>query len=332
MRVYRHTEVAVRSVMAGLITVIAAGAAVERQLSAQSQRPTFRAGVELVVVRVTVVGADNRPMTGLTKDDFVVLENGVAQPVRHFLSSDVPVDVALLLDTSSSMRPKLPKLRATAATFLNSHRPGDRGLVASFNDRIEILANLTGDRQRLQHAVERLYARGNTSLYDGMYITLGSLSSASRDAARRQALVVLSDGRDTESNLGLEDVRRQAIESGVPIYPILLIDHDIVAVRRLENRLELFDFIEVARESGGQVFRVDETTDLKQAYALIARELSTQYVLAYAAADGNGAGASARVEVRIPSQPAAEARAHVGYTNRSRAFLEEAGRGNHRSN
>lgn len=321
-----------RSVIAGLITMIAVGVAVERQVSARSQRPTFRSGVELAVVRVTVVGADNHPMTGLTKDDFVVLENGVAQPVLHFLSSEVPVDVALLLDTSSSVRPMLRKLRATAAAFLDRLRPGDRGLVATFSDRIEVLANLTGDRDRLQHAVDRLSARGNTSLYDGMYITMGTLSSASHDAERRQALVVLSDGRDTKSNLGLEDVRRQTLESGVPIYAILLINEDPVAVRRLEQRLGLFDFVELIRESGGQVFRVDEKTDLKQAYALIARELSTQYVLAYAARDRNGAGARARVDVRIPSQPEAEARAHVGYTNRSRASQKEAGRGSRRSN
>lgn len=99
--------------------------------------------MELAVVRVTVVGADNHPMTGLTNDDFVVLENGVAQPVLYFLSSEVPVDVALLLDSSSSVGPMLRKLRATAAAFLDRLRPGDRGLVATFSDRIEVLADLT---------------------------------------------------------------------------------------------------------------------------------------------------------------------------------------------
>lgn len=315
-----------RSVIAGVIAVIAAGVAVERQVSARSQRPTFRSGVELAVVRVTVVGADNHPMTGLTNDDFVVLENGVAQPVLYFLSSEVPVDVALLLDSSSSVGPMLRKLRATAAAFLDRLRPGDRGLVATFSDRIEVLADLTGDKDRLQRAVDRLNAGGNTSLYDGMYITIGALSSASRDAGRRQALVVLSDGRDTASNLGVDDVRRQAIESGVPIYAILHIAHDPVPARRLEQRLGLFDFVQLIRESGGQMFRVDEKTDLKQAYALIARELSTQYVLAYAARDRNGAAAPARIEVRFPSHPGAEARAHVGYTNRSRASQKDADR------
>jgi Ca-activated chloride channel family protein len=308
-----------RVAVAAIVLILAStGTLTQRLPSAKEQRATFRTGVELIVVRVTVTDHAQRPIAGLTKQDFVVLDRGVPQPVSHFLSSEVPLDVALLLDTSSSMRPMLRKLRSTAATFLKGLRPGDRGLVATFNDRIEIVENLTGDSDRLEHALERLYARGDTSLYDGMYVTLGSLSSASRNAERRQALVVLSDGRDTASNLGLEDVRRQALDTGVPIYPILLIDHHPVAVRRLENRLGLFDFIEVARESGGQVFRVDETTDLEQAYATIAKELSTQYVLAYAAQNHNHAGAAARLEVDIPSQPEAETRVHIGYTNRSR--------------
>ena len=307
-----------RSNVAILIVLILAGVAIVG-LSAQSPRPAFRSEVELVVVRVTVVGPDNHPITGLTKNDFVVLENGAPQPVQHFLGSDVPVDVALLLDASASMKPLLKKLRATAATFLSRLRVSDRAMVASFNDRIEVLTNLTGDRSRLQNAVNRLHAVGNTNLYDGMYVTLRTLGSATRDVARRQALVVLSDGRDTGSNLGLEDVRRQALESGVPIYPIMLIADDPIAMRRFESKRALFGIVELARESGGQLFRVDASTDLKQAYALIARELSTQYVLAYAARESDRATVRARIDVRVPSHPEAEAREHVGYTNRNRS-------------
>ena len=305
------------AVVALVATLAVCGDSIERPVSAKSQRPTFRSEVELVAVRITVSGADNRPITGLTKDDFVVLENGAPQPVVHFLSSDVPLDVALLLDTSSSVKPILPQLQATAMTFLQRLRPGDRGMVASFADQTKILANLTGDRKRLRDAVRHLHARGDTSLYDGVYVTLGTLSSQSRDVARRQALVVLTDGRDTASNLALEDVRRQAIKSGVPLYPILLIDQHPVATRRFERSLGLFDIIELARETGGQVFRVDDERDLEKAYASIGRELSTQYVLAYVAGDGTRSGVPTGIEVRIPTRPEAVAHAHAGYTNRT---------------
>jgi VWFA-related protein len=190
-------------------------------------------------------------------------------------------------------------------------------MLASFNDRTEILANLTGDGDHLRRAMGRLQARGDTRLYDGVYVTLGSLSSASRDVTRRRALVVLSDGSDTSSNLGIEDVRKQAIASGVPIYPILLLDMHPVAVRAREATFGRFGIVDLARETGGQVFRIDETRDLTQTYALIARELSTQYVLAYAAPSANRSGSPTGIEVRIPSQPGLVAQAHVGLATRA---------------
>jgi Ca-activated chloride channel family protein len=303
------------ALIAMVLTGIGAGR--DQQIAAREQRPTFRSRVELVVVRVTVADREGRPITGLVKEDFVVLEHGVPQAVSHFLSSADPLDVALLLDTSSSMRPMLKKLRTSAMAFLNRLRPGDRGMLASFSDRTRILATLTDDGEQLRSAVGRLQARGDTTLYDGLYIALGSLSSVSREQARRRALVVLSDGQDTSSNLGIEDVRRQAIKSGVPIYPLLLLDNHPVAVRARAAGFERLAIVDLARETGGQVFRSDEATDLTQAYARIAQELSTQYVLAYAAPSAKRSGSQTGIEVRIPLQPGLVAHAHVGF---ARAF------------
>jgi Ca-activated chloride channel family protein len=283
----------------------------QRHTAAEEQRPTFRSEVELIVVRVTVIDSQQRPVAGLAREDFVVLDRGVAQPVSHFLSSDVPVDVALLLDTSTSMRPLLSKLGASAVTFLKRLRPGDRGMVASFSDRTEILASLTTDGDHLRRAVGRLHARGDTRLYDGVYVTLGALSSASRDRTRRRALVVLSDGHETSSNLGIDDVRAQAIKTGVPIYPILLDDHLAAAGARYE--LGRFEIVELARQTGGRVFRIGAKTDLTEAYAQIARELSAQYVLAYPVPRAPRVASRSSIEVRVPSRPDAVARAHAGY-------------------
>lgn len=310
-----------KSAVVGLMGLIltVGGALTGQRVSAGGQRPTFRSAVELVIVRVTVADRDKRPIAGLTKEDFVVLENGVPQRVTHFLDSDVPLDVALLLDVSSSMRPLLPQLRAAVLKFLGRLQPSDRGMVVGFHDRTETLTSLTGDQHALRHAVERLRAKGDTRLYDGIYITLGTLSSASRprDLTRRHAFVVFSDGRDTTSHLGLEDVRRQAIVCGVPIYPILLTDADALPARDFEKTFGLFDIIELARETGGQAFRIDEATALEEAYSSIARELSEQYVLAYPATGGPGGDRGSRIVVQVRSKPDALARAHVGYVNRT---------------
>lgn len=303
--------------VAALAVVLAAGSGnvVAQRAVAKDPQPTFRSKVELVVLQVTVTDSDERPITGLERDDFVVVEDGVSQQLSHFLSSDVPLDVALLVDTSSSMRPILSKLRSSVTAFLRHLRPGDRGLLASFNDRTRILANLTGDGTELRGAVTRLESRGDTSLYDGLYITLQTLASASSDLTRRQALVLFSDGNDTGSNLGIDDVRRKALESGVPIYPMLFIDTHPVAVFQRNQRFEQPEIVTLARETGGRVYRLDDTTNFERAYVQTARELSRQYVLAYVARSG-ASSRTPRVEVRVPSHPGAIARAQVGYVTR----------------
>ena len=298
-----------------LALLVAIGSPIaDRRLSADAQRPTFSSRVELVIVRVTVTDRDNRPMTALTQDDFLVLEDGTPQRVSHFLQSDVPLDVAVMLDSSSSMRSLLSTLRRSALTFLNRLRPRDRGMVIGFGNRTEVLAGLTSDAQELRGAVGRIQARGDTRLYDGLYVTLGTLASKSRDMTRRHAVVALSDGRDTSSNLGVDDVRRQARLSGVPIYLILLSNDGDDPVRILERSFDLYDVIALARETGGEVFRVDRADTLERTYETVANEISEQYVLAYPAPDSNREG---RVVVRIPSRPDAVVRVRVGHVNRA---------------
>lgn len=305
--------------VAALIAGLAAGSGITgaQRAITKDQQPTFRSKVELVLLQVTVTGPEERPIAGLAKDDFVVLEDGDPQQISHFLSSDVPLDVALLLDTSSSMRPMLSKLRSSVTAFLRRLRPGDRGLLASFSDRTRVLASLTGDGDTLRGAVMRLESRGDTSLYDGLYITLQTLASASRDLTRRQALVVFSDGNDTASNLGIDDVRHKALESGVPIYPMLFIDtHPAAAAYHRDERFDQPEIVALARDTGGRVYRLDDTTNFERAYARAAQELSRQYVLAYVARSRTSSRTH-RVEVRVPSHPDAVTRAQVGYVNRT---------------
>lgn len=304
-----------RTAAAWLIVLIVTlgGLAGRERVSAGARQPTFHSSVELVLVRVTVADEQDRPISGLAKEDFVLIENGAEQPVSHFLSSDVALDVALLLDTSSSMKPLLSPLRAAAMNFVNRLKPNDRAMVVAFGNRVQVLTSLTGDSRRLADAVGRIYARDNPRLYDGLYIALGELASASQDLARRQALVVMSDGHDTTSHLRIEDVQQQARSAGVPIYPILLSETHLVATQELENRLSLFDIVTLARDTGGRVSHLRDASDLESAYGALAEDLSEQYVLGYPATSGSR---QTNIVVRIPSRPGAVTRAQVGFLRR----------------
>jgi Ca-activated chloride channel family protein len=293
---------------------------VDAQSPGRSQQPTFRSSVELIVVHVNVVDPARRPITGLTRDDFVVLENGTPQPLSHFLTADGPMDVALLVDVSSSMAPLLPMLRESTLSFLERLDAHDRAMVVGVGRRIHMLANLTDDRDELRRSVQQLSTRGTTSLYDGLYITLKTLSARSADFARRQAIVVFSDGYDTSSIIGVEEVARQSMRCGIPIYTILLKRDPALADARglrFEYASQLFDLKSLSRDTGGRAFEIERADHLKATYESIARDLAQQYVLAFVSSRGPATRGTPQVVVRIPSQPSSIARTHVGYLVRS---------------
>jgi VWFA-related protein len=280
---------------------------------AQTPQPTFRTTVELVVVHVNVADAQKRPVANLSPQDFVVLEDGRPQHLSHFLSADGPLDVALLLDASSSMAAILPTLRSSAREFVEGLAPDDRVMLVGFDRRIRLLAELTTDRTELRQAVGALRTTGSTSLFDGLYITLKTLSSAANDLARRRAIVVLSDGHDTSSNIDAESVIRQSQRSAIPIYTLLFDDEIAPSLQTYDAHRRLVQVKALAKDSGGRNFEIDNERLLGAAYDAIAQDLSQQYLLAYVSSAAPNRGHTPHVVVRIPSQPGAIARTHVGY-------------------
>ena len=110
-----------------------------------AQQASFKSGIDIVPLTVTVTDTTGKYVTGLTGDDFTVLEDGVAQPLSFFASVDVPVDVALVLDTSSSMRADLPLAQSAAAGLIHSLRPSDRGAIVEVKGSAGIPQPFTGD-------------------------------------------------------------------------------------------------------------------------------------------------------------------------------------------
>jgi len=289
-------------------------AAQQTQQGTQRTSPTFRAAVELTVVLVNVTDRDNRPMTALKRDDFVLLENGTPQPLAHFLGADGAVDIALMVDLSGSIMPVLSDLRRTATDFVDALRPDDRVMVVGFDQRVRPLSQLTDDRKTLERAFDRLRPSGSTSLFDSLYISLKTLASTSHDFTRRLAVVVISDGEDTSSILQAQEVREQARRNGIPIY-MILINQPLDATMRdrfssFEQKSRRFEAKALAQTTGGRTFVVEEGRGLKNAYRSILNDLSQQYVLAY---ERTRPGGDLQIAVQIPSRPSVIVRTHVGH-------------------
>jgi VWFA-related protein len=208
------------SVFAALLLVVSAAS--EAQAPAQTPKPpTFGVGIEVINLNVSVTDSQNRYVTDLVEKDFAVFEDGIRQELSLFTHENLPISLALLIDTSASMDEKLTVAQSAAIRFVKTLRPQDLAQVVQFNDRISVLQDYTADQATLEGAIRRTQASGPTALYNALYVTLKDLGGRkSVGELRRRAIVLLSDGEDTASLVNDEQVLELARQTEINIYAI----------------------------------------------------------------------------------------------------------------
>jgi Ca-activated chloride channel family protein len=281
---------------------------------------TFRSAIDLVALNVVVTDGKQNFVGGLTADSFAVFEDGIRQDVSFFAAGDVPLDLAILLDTSASMTDKLTTAQQAAVGFASTLRPTDRLIVVDIKDMTKVIAPLGHDMEAAKKAILATTPRGGTGLYNGLYLTLKEMAKARRASGdvRRQALVVLSDGDDTASLMSFDDVMELAKESGISIYTITL--KSKWATRQASTRPSQRYFSQsdysmkaLAQETGGRSFFPLEITELAGVYSSIAEELASQYALGYTSKNPKKDGGYRRVIVRVEDRSGVQTRARSGY-------------------
>jgi Ca-activated chloride channel family protein len=278
-----------------------------------AQSPSFRTGVDVVSLNVTVMDGSSRYITDLESQEFSVFEDGVKQDVTFFTRTSLPIALSLLVDTSASMEDKLSTAQEAAVGFARNLRSQDLASVIDFDSRVEILQPFTKDTDALERAIRQTAAGGSTSLYNAIYISLKELKKikAESDAdVRRQAIVVLSDGEDTSSLITFEEVLDLAKRSETAIYSIGIRSKD-PAIGKGFKEAE-FVLRQLAQETGGRSFFPSAVSELAGIYQQIARELSSQYTLGYTSKNGRRDGMWRRVVVRL-NRPNVIARTKQGY-------------------
>lgn len=279
---------------------------------------TFRSGIDLVALSVVATDGKANFVSGLTADSFSVYEDGVRQDVSFFAAGDVPLDLAILLDTSASMTDKITTVQQAAIGFVSTLRQGDRLTVVGIKDATQILAPLSGDFEAAKRAILSTTPRGGTALYNGLYLTLKELAKQRRlnDDVRRQAIVVLSDGEDTTSLIAFDDVMALAKESGISVYTIMLRSKWALSPAASNARSfsqSEFGMKTLAQETGARAFFPLDITELAGVYAMIADELASQYALGYLSKNPKGDGAYRRVIVRVSDRQGVQTRTRSGY-------------------
>lgn len=278
-------------------------------------QPSFRAGVDIVSLNVTVTDQAQKYVIDLAQDDFQVYEDGVKQDVMLFNRTNLPIALSLLVDTSASMESRLPIAQEAAIGFSRKLRAQDLAEIIDFDSRVMVLQSFTNKASELEAAIRRTSAGGSTSMYNAIYIALKDLKKAvatTTDEIRRQAIVVLSDGEDTSSLLPFEEVLDLAKRSETAIYAIGLRASEGSTSASKGFKEAEFVLRQLAQETGGRAFFPTQATDLNGIYSQIADELSSQYTVGYTSKNNKRDGAWRRVVVRV-NRTGASSRTKQGY-------------------
>ncbi len=246
---------------------------------------TVRVRVELVNVLATVTDKKNHLVLNLNKDDLQVLENNQPQKIGFFSrETDLPLRIGLLIDSSNSIRDRLRFEQEAAVEFLNDAvRPGkDQAFVVGFDVEPQLLQDYTDDLDKLGTAIRNIQAGGGTGLYDAIFFACRQkmLIFPPPEPYLRRVMIIISDGQDNESEHTREEALSMAQRAEVTIFAISTSQGGSNAGTGPNSRGDKV-LTRLAQETGGRVFFPFEATDLSANFQEIARELRSQYSVAY---------------------------------------------------
>jgi Ca-activated chloride channel homolog len=295
---------------AGLAAILALVSGLD--IRAQGPGVRFRAGVDVVLLNVTVTDGAKRYVTDLDPGDFTVLEDGRSQNITFFRKADVRMALALLIDSSASMEQSLSTAQEAATGFVRQLGPSDVATVIDFDSRVQVRAPFTNDKAELEAAIRSTASGGSTAIYNAVYIALRELAKIrlddEREGLRRRAIVVLSDGEDTSSLVSFDEALDAALRSDSVIYTIGLGIEASAAKRSADPS---FVLTRLAQQTGGRAFFPMAAKDLTGVYADIRDELASQYLLAYVSSNAK-TGQWRGVNVRV-NRPGVTVRTRQGY-------------------
>jgi VWFA-related protein len=295
---------------------------------------TIQVNVEMVTLPVVVTTRDGKRVTDLQKEDFEVFEDRIPQKISGFEATDEPVTIALAIDCSGSMERKLARVQNEAIRFVNLLHPDDSVAIMSFADDVSLLEDFSIDRKLNAYGIKETRTDGNTAIYEAVWL---GLEDVLKPIKERKALVIFTDGVDTASRkASSKETVDLAKESQATIYAIYFNTEDDVMTGRTSGTLPgIFppvvvgqpapsgthssDYMrgrqyltELAQYSGGVLYDALKIDDLGPAFEEIAKELASQYSIAYYSTNAKRDGKFRNVEVKV-RRPGLVARTKKGY-------------------
>lgn len=310
---------------------------------AQDVEDTITTTTSLIQLNVGVVDRQGRAVTSLSKNDFAVYEDGVRQTIQSFEPAEAPFSLVLLLDMSGSTVTFRQQLKLASTRFLDALGPEDRVAVIQFNAKVKQLTGFTTDRRKTAYAIEIAEGRGDTYFYDALRYALRELD---KEGKRRKAIVVLTDGLDSQLRIAdrqvvakaqtdadalrvinpasspeLNAVLAAADRQGVTIYPLALPSGDpkrlplpgpditgIYAAARARLKT-------LAERTGGRLNEINRLEKMAELYREVAADMRTLYTVAYQASGDRVRGKWHEIRIEVPNSDLT-ARTKTGYFGR----------------
>jgi VWFA-related protein len=257
--------------------------------------------VETVEVQlpVSVLDKEGRPVDGLKQEHFQVFEDKILQTIKSFRHEDIPLSLGLVIDNSGSMRNKRERVNSSALAFVRESNPEDETFIVNFDDSAYLEQDFTGSIGDLVDALENIDARGETALYDAIYLSAEHLKEGKKD---KKIILLITDGEDNVSKYKLEKVMDTLRRSQVTLYAIGLLEED-------DDRGGLFhkapskrakeELVKFAEITGGQAFfpkNLDEVEDLTKR---IAHDIRNHYTITYTPTNSRLDGTYREIVVKV---------------------------------
>jgi Ca-activated chloride channel homolog len=261
----------------------------------------FSLKVETVEVNlpVSVLDKDGRPIDGLKQENFQVFEDKVQQTIKTFRHEDIPLSLGLVIDNSGSMRNKRERVNSAALAFVRESNPDDETFIVNFDDSAYLEQDFTGSIGDLVDALDNIDARGETALYDAIYLSADHVKAGKKD---KKAILLITDGEDNVSKYKFEKVVETLRQSKVTLYAIGLLEEDdqrgglFHAPPSKKAKLDLVKFAEI---TGGQAFfpkNLDEVEDITKR---IAHDIRNHYTITYTPTNANLDGSYREITVKV---------------------------------
>jgi Ca-activated chloride channel homolog len=264
----------------------------------------FTADTRLVVVHASVLDGKGKLVTTLPESAFKVLENNVEQTIKIFRREDIPVSMGIIIDNSGSMRDKRSKVAAAALDLVRASNPQDEVFIVNFNDDAYLDQPFTNDIKKLENVLDRIDSKGGTAMRDAISMSIDYVKDKGKKD--KKVLIVVTDGNDNTSNIGLEELVRKAQQSDVLIYSIgILSEEEPREARKAKRALH-----DLAIASGGLDYYPKDLAEVDKITPEVAHEIRNQYTLAYTPTNTalDGTFRKITVNVNAPGRPTVRTR------------------------